>query len=347
VITIAHLLDDGALGGVTRFLDALVQRMGPAFQHQRHIVSPHLSLPGPIKADAIVVHFAASWAKLPFLSLLRARASNTPIIIVEHGYSEAFETLHVRAPRRFRTMLRGAYALADRVIAVSYGQARWMRAAMALPASKLRVIQPFTNSMALTSITPPNVGDGPLRLGAFGRYCAQKDFATLVSAMRLVDPAVASLSIRGFGPDVDTLRAQAESLPHVTVGDAIVDLGDFLSETDAVVVPSAFEAFGQVALEARLAARPLIVTDVDGLPEQINSAFGIIVPPSAPRDMAAAIEALAIAHQSPDWNAMCNASRASATGHVAASVARWQQLILDVCSHQPTKFPAKPALASA
>ncbi len=347
MIRIAHLLDDGALGGVTRFLDALEGRMGPAFQNERYLVSPRLSLPRSIDADAIVVHFAMSWAKLPYLWLLRASTPRTPIVIVEHSYSGAFEDRYVPSQARFRTMLRRAYARADRVVSVSYGQAHWLRRANLLPASKLWVIRPFTDCAALSSLAPPDIAAGPLRLGAFGRYCAQKDFATLVAAMSHVDPATACLDIRGFGSDANALRLAAKSLPHVSVGGAVDDLGQFLSGTDAVVVPSVFEPFGQVALEARLAARPLIVTSVDGLPEQVDPAFGFIVPAASPASMAAAIEAMAEARRTPEWTVMCNAARASAADHITTSVTGWQRLLRELCARQASATPAKPALVRA
>lgn len=347
MIRIAHLLDDGSLGGVTRFLDALEERMGPAFRHERQLVAPRRSVPRTVKADAIIVHFAMSWAKLPYLWLLRLSAPRTPIVIVEHSYSGAFEELFVPSHARFRTMLRWAYARADRVVSVSYGQAQWMRRANILPASKLWVIRPFTDCSALASIAPPAATPGPLRLGAFGRYCAQKDFATLIAAMTYVDPSAAHLAICGFGSDADTLKQLAKSLPNVTVGDAIGDLGEFLSDLDAIVVPSVFEPFGQVALEARLAARPVIVTNVDGLPEQVEPAFGYVVPAAAPTAMAAAIEAMANARHAPEWNAMCNAARASAVDHVATGVSRWQHLLRELCIRQGSATPAREALVRA
>lgn len=347
MIRIAHLLDDGALGGVTRFLDALEWSTTQTFQHERHIVSPRLSIPRSVKADAIVVHFAMSWTKLPYLMMLRAGAPRTPIVIVEHGYSGAFESRYAPSLARFRTMLRWAYAHADRVVAVSYGQAHWMRRANLLPATKLWVIRPFTDCASLASIAPPDTASGPLRLGAFGRYCAQKDFPTLIAAMAHVDPATAGLVLRGFGPDADALKQQAAMLPHVRVGDAVADLGVFLAGTDAIVVPSVFEPFGQVALEARLAARPLIVTDVDGLPEQVEQTFGSVVPASSPQAMAAAIKAMAAARHTPEWGMMCDAARASAADHVAASVASWQRLLRDLCARQGSATQAKPALVRA
>ena len=153
--------------------------------------------------------------------------------------------------------------------------------------------------------------------------------------MHHVDPAVACLTLRGFGSDAEALRAAARGLPHVTIGDKIDDLAAFLATTDAIVVPSSFEPFGQVALEARLAGRPLIVADVDGLPEQVDPAAGIVVTPDNPVALAAAIVALATLRNGASWTSACNAARASATPHIAESVRRWTMLLHQVRARLP------------
>ena len=57
---------------------------------------------------------------------------------------------------------------------------------------------------------------------------------------------------------------------------------------DAVIIPSRYEAFGLVATEARMAARPVIVADIDGLPEQVG-AGGCIAPLGTAAEIARAI----------------------------------------------------------
>ena len=59
-----------------------------------------------------------------------------------------------------------------------------------------------------------------------------------------------------------------------------------------MIVPSRHEAFGLVATEARMAARPILVADVDGLPEQVGEA-GLARPMGTPDEIAAAILELA------------------------------------------------------
>lgn len=346
MITVVHFLNDFALGGVTRFLDALSVRLGPNIS-QTTMCAPAHRMPPAIAADVVVIHITMSWSKLPFLLALRARRGRRPIVLVEHSYCDAFERRFVPATQRFRLMLKLTYSLVDRVVAVSYGQAAWMRRSRLLPASKLTVIQPFTACDDLADLPPPVTSETPLRLGAYGRYCTQKGFANLIAAMHNVDPAIATLSLRGFGPDADTLRAAAASLPHVSVGDKVDALADFLSTIDAVVIPSTFEPFGQVALEARLAARPIIVTAVDGLPEQADPAFGFVVRDDDPRALADAIAAMATARRSPAWQAFSGAARASAKSHTPTSVERWQKLLHHLRYHHTAKLRSPSPQLSA
>jgi glycosyltransferase involved in cell wall biosynthesis len=58
-------------------------------------------------------------------------------------------------------------------------------------------------------------------------------------------------------------------------------------------MPSIHEGFGLVALEAALAARPVVASRVEGIPEVvIDGETGLLVPPGDPDALAAAIEQL-------------------------------------------------------
>ncbi len=334
MITVAHLSNDAALGGVTRFLDALGRRLSPRIRQCRYAVRPERALPPKIDDDIVVLHFTMSWSKLPFLLALRARGGSRPVVLVEHSYSAAFERTYVKAPWRFRLMLRLSYALCDRVVAVSYGQAAWMRRARLLAATKLTVISPFTDCGDLADLPYPQGTRGPLRLGAYGRYCAQKNFPLLIAAMTHVDPASATLTLRGFGPDETALRTAAAPLPHVAVGDKIDDLAAFLETVDAIVVPSIYEPFGQVALEARLAGRPVIVADVDGLPEQVEPDAGFVFAHDNEIALAADIVAMADVRARGNWSFVCRAARRSAAAHLPSGAEAWTALLQQLQPHR-------------
>lgn len=49
-----------------------------------------------------------------------------------------------------------------------------------------------------------------------------------------------------------------------------MDVPDFLSRCDVVAIPSRWEAGGLINIGAREAGRPILVSPVDGLPEQLR-----------------------------------------------------------------------------
>lgn len=71
------------------------------------------------------------------------------------------------------------------------------------------------------------------------------------------------------------------------------DVWAWLANADIVLVPSRAEPFGNVAVEAGLSQRPVIVTTVQGLPEVvIPGVTGLLVPPDNPEALADAVEQL-------------------------------------------------------
>lgn len=321
----AHLIETLELGGVMRNLETLMEHMGDV-EHKRYAVTPRLQLPPQIPADELaIIHFTASWSKLPFLGALRAMRKRAPIVIVEHSYTESYERFNCPSQMRFRTMLRLVYSFADRVVAVSHGQANWLRTCGAVDPAKVVVIPSSTycgDLMKVAPLTRRGKTDAPLRIGAFGRYHEQKGYGNLIHAMRAVSPEVATLTLAGLGPYEERLKALGAHMPHVTVGGPTHDVPGFLAAHDIIAMPSRWESFGQVALEARAAARPLISCSVDGLIEQTGPEWGWLVPADDIPGLSEAITASA----SADLHTMGLAARQSAIGHLDKSLDAWRAL---------------------
>lgn len=341
--TIVHLIDDSALGGVTRMLDALIPSLSRTGTHVRvNVKTGALYAPSMAGIDAVVMHSTVAWSKLPFLASLRARMGRRPIVIVEHSYTAALERELVTAQTRFRRMLRLAYRFADRVVSVSEGQAKWLRSAQLVPPSKLAVIPPVSLCGSLAGLALPQAraisADNPLRLGACGRFSAQKGFEHLLDAMSRLQNAPVHLTLAGYGPLEPALRQQSAHLSNVEITGPFNDPAEFLSTVDAVVMPSRWEAYGLFAMEVRLAGRALIVTGVDGLPEQVPVSRGLIVPPNDPAALADAIRTLCTL----DLAAMGADARASARHHFDDSLNAWSKLLSElsqqnaVCLVRPT-----------
>lgn len=320
-----HLCDDFALGGVAKALSVYAHPDLSAHVASRVLpANPRRRLAPRLTADIIVTHFPPSWRTLPFLASLRLRNPAARLVHVEHSYTGAWEAAKVAKPLRFRTMLRLAFRLFDEVVAVSHGQARWLRAATGLAADKLHVLHPWSGRQQLDRVDLPLLSSGrPLVLGAFGRFSEQKGFDTLIDAMARLDPARFSLLLGGFGADDEALRAQAAGLPHVRFVGKVDDVPDFLSRCDVIIVPSRWEAFGQVIAEAKMAGRAVLVADVDGMPEQVGDA-GVVADCRTAETLAAALTEL----PAQPLAAMGNAGRQTMLSAERERIDAWRTLFL-------------------
>ncbi|MBI3687097.1 MAG: glycosyltransferase family 4 protein [Actinobacteria bacterium] len=142
-------------------------------------------------------------------------------------------------------------------------------------------------------------GSGPLIVFA-GRLVYEKGVHDLLTAMprlRRRHPGI-RLVVAGVGPRDEELRAQARALRlgrsvHFTGFVAEEELAGLAAAADCAVVPSIYEPFGMVALEAAAAGTPLVVADVGGLRELVDHGItGLRFTPSDVAGLAAAVDAL-------------------------------------------------------
>lgn len=272
---------------------------------------------------------ACSWRRLPELAAFRLRRGRGKIVIHEGHYSEHFVRCIAPSPARFHAMLRLSYGLADRVVAVSHGQAEWLRARRLAAPARIEVV-PLASPLPPLLALPFTAPDRPLVLAAFGRFHPQKGFDVLLDAMRLLPRGKVRLLIAGAGPNEAQLRAQNAGLDDVTFAGVRTDIAGFLAGCGAVVIPSRWEPFGLVCQEAKAAGKPVIVSRVDGLTEQVENC-GLLVPPEDPKALAAAIVQLA---EMPDetLRAWGEHGRATVADAVEESVRGWEKLFTELTS---------------
>ena len=291
---ITNLIDDARPGGIQSLLsDMSSAGVWPRESWEVRTVNPTRPIRVQKDCDVIVVHYSMAWRKLPALLQLRLRHPEARLVIVEHHYTQSFEAQHVPNTRRFRQMLRLCYGLADLVVAVSLAQARWLCDEGIVDGKKLEAIPASRNYQRFLAMQRTTKPAGRLLVGALGRLEHAKGFDRLIEAFSQLPADRFRLCIAGDGSQREQLVRMADGLEHVEFVGHLDDPAPFLATCDVLAMPSRYEAFGLVCAEAKAAGVPVVVSNVDALPEQARGC-GLVVEPD---DAAALREALEyIAH---------------------------------------------------
>ena len=143
-------------------------------------------------------------------------------------------------------------------------------------------------------------------VGVVGRLELEKGHPTLLEAWPLVLEACPSayLLIVGEGSRLDALHdiARAQGIErHVVFTGRRDDIPAVTAAFDVAVLPSYREAQGLTILEAMALSRPVVASNVGGIPEMIEDGVtGLLVPPQDPPALAAAIVRVLNDHQLAD-----------------------------------------------
>jgi glycogen(starch) synthase len=138
---------------------------------------------------------------------------------------------------------------------------------------------------------------GPAKLLYVGRLEYEKGIHDAIAAMpriRRTHPGT-TLIIAGDGTQQDFLVEQARKHKVLKAIDFAGRLNHehlvaYLHDTDAAVLPSHYEPFGIVALEAAATGAPLVTSNVGGLGEAVlNGETGVSFPPHDVAALAAAV----------------------------------------------------------
>jgi glycosyltransferase involved in cell wall biosynthesis len=132
-------------------------------------------------------------------------------------------------------------------------------------------------------------------VGVVARLEPEKGHPTLLDAWPLVLRAVpnAYLLVVGEGSQRDALERQAAALGiahRIVFTGRRDDVPAVTAALDVAVLPSYREAQGLTILEALALSRPVVASNVGGIPEVIEDGVsGLLVPPHDPAALAAAI----------------------------------------------------------
>jgi len=270
---ILHCVDDNSMGGVNYALQALCKSsLAQDYDFEiRYVDLTRLSRIST-SADIICFHGAASWRKLIGLVWLKLQYPSTPFLLQEHHYCQQFVVSQIPSVNRFYRMLKLTYALMDYVIAISPSQQQWMIANNLVGKSNIALVGQGRDLSGFASKHTRRVSTNhPIpTIAAYGRFHQQKGFDLLLQAMANIAPNECQLKLAGEGPQLSALTQLASPLTHVELVGRVDDVADFLMSCDAVIIPSRWEPFGLVFIEALAMQKWIISTEVDGLGDQLT-----------------------------------------------------------------------------
>lgn len=229
------------------------------------------NLPRPLVVHAHMFHatLATRWA-------LRNAVRTEAVRVVS--------STHI-VERRFRPwhawMDRWTAASASCEICVSNAVRKHQQSVTGLPEEFFRVIEngiPLEQFLAIERSSNRSA----LTVVSVGRLDAQKNYPLLLEAWATVQQKFPSavLKIAGRGPEEPVLKALAAQ-KHLRVEflGFVEDIPKLLRESDVYVQSSDWEGFGLAVAEAMASGLPVVVTDVDSLPEIVqNEKTGLVVP---------------------------------------------------------------------
>ncbi|GAA3301747.1 glycosyltransferase family 4 protein [Dactylosporangium vinaceum] len=252
----------------------------------------HLHLPKPFDRRT-----------LPLMASARLRGHRVFVTehLARHPSSDASvpwgpgHTPGLRKPgaRYAKTLLKRTEALlAHQVIAVSENSKQFIMRRFALTDRKCTVV---LNGIAPAEPVPLPPVQGGLRVAVVGAVTYKKGHDVLVDAAQR-SRGTWTADVYGSGDLIDQLRRRAGN--RVRFHGWVDDVAERVDQHHLLCMPSRYEQLPYAVTEAMMRGRPVVATNVDGLPEAVEDGInGRLIPPDDPDALAAALDH---AEQHPD-----------------------------------------------
>jgi glycosyltransferase involved in cell wall biosynthesis len=231
-----------------------------------------------------VMSFMTSMNVLMILARVRL-----PVRIIVSERTDPVAHREKRVWVELRSML---YQRADAVVVQSERNAEWFRARLRKGAHVVVIPNPV---VAASAVEPCARWPGPFIVAA-GRFGHEKGFDLLIRAFGSLTRQNQDLQlvIAGEGPEGEHLRHLVAELglgARVCFPGRVRDLSALIKAAVAFILPSRYEGFPNVLLEALAAGVPCVAADCPGATREIlgDGAYGLVVPPGDPRALADAI----------------------------------------------------------
>ena len=288
---IVHVLSLSAIGGVqnsflnyyklatrnSHFLHeiCLTRKIGKDFKssipfnhYSLRSINGIIKLIYQIVSKNTIVHFYNSLGSRSIYFLLKILPSSK-IIFHERGSAWNSDTSN------HKYFFKNAEK-SQKIISNSNATRQFLNLKFNIPLDKISVIY---NGIDLKNQKSSSKFSNKFSVGYLGRFETQKGLSSLISASRLL-PKI-NFYFGGYGPWEAFLNDHSIDQKNVFVVGKIKDSFSFLSKIDILIVPSIREPFGNVIVEAGLCKKAVIASNVDGIPEIINSKeVGYLITPT-------------------------------------------------------------------
>jgi glycosyltransferase involved in cell wall biosynthesis len=274
--TIVERVAAGRPGAILEVIDP------PRSGHDARALAAHLSTVRSFAPNIVHASLASPWSCQ--YAIAAAALSRTRVVAV-------YQLPRPAMNRRQRVLRRLTSPAVARHVGVGERTAREVEQLLGLPVGTVRTIHNGVPDEPLEAHERPF--PGPV-VGAVGRLEPQKGFDVLLRALR--DVPQASAVIVGDGEHRDELHTLADRLG---IGERVRWIGwrddrrSYLPWFDVFALPSRFEGFPLALLEALLAQKAVVASEVGSVAEAVlPEQTGLLVPPDDPAALAAAIRKL-------------------------------------------------------
>jgi N-acetyl-alpha-D-glucosaminyl L-malate synthase BshA len=255
-----------------------------------------------LKENPDIIHAHGYQVFTTDAALMASKIKKTPLVLTLHGFPRGFDKPANRA--YFNLIGKETLKKAKKIISVSHMVAREFKA-IGVSEKKIAIIP---NGIDLEEYKQLPTGDlfrkrleikeNEKLVLTIGRLEKIKGFQCLIKALPSIIREVGSTKLVIAGPDFDYAAKLKRLAGETNVQDHVIFYGpingkekfEAFSAADIVAVPSLYEGFGILLLEAMAAGKPLVATNTGAAPEIIqNGKNGVLAALGDVEDLAGKI----------------------------------------------------------
>jgi glycosyltransferase involved in cell wall biosynthesis len=241
-----------------------------------------------VNPDLIHAHSSKAGA----IARIAGKLCCVPVVFTAHGWGFSPGTPRVRGAIAL-LVEKFLASISSRIICVSDSD---RQLALKLGVGNRKVLSTVRCAIRNSTVTLAQPAIQGLRLIMVARFNEQKDQATLLNAIAQIPDFSGHVDFVGSGPSLESCKSLADDLgisQKVSFLGDRRDVPDLLARSQIFVLATHYEGLPISILEAMRSGLPVIASDVNGIPEEVeHDVTGLVVPPRDSYALANAIRSL-------------------------------------------------------